>query len=209
MLNSEGLGPNEPRLPVSPPPQLMSSPLSSSTTRESCWPRATRVAGWSSSSGSQRCVGRRAGPGGGGGPGVGAGPGAGGRGCLSRCPHGPPGWSLGSLPASRQDRGAGWKGCAGAGLDRAALGQEGPWSAQQILLVAHCVLDPETRVQQSQAALAQYGHFPSWAEGGCGLALGRGWWFCLSQAPESQPPGWSSRIGVRQAAWNTRLGRCF
>lgn len=51
------LGPNEPHPPVSVPPQPISSLPSSSTTRGSCWPPATRVAGSSSSSGNRRCGG--------------------------------------------------------------------------------------------------------------------------------------------------------
>ena len=42
---------------LSPLRQPISSLLSSSTTQESCWPQATRVAGSSSSSGNPRCDG--------------------------------------------------------------------------------------------------------------------------------------------------------
>lgn len=52
-LHSAGLLMNHVFLSLSPQP--ISSLPSSSTTPESCWPQATRVAGSSSSSGNQRC----------------------------------------------------------------------------------------------------------------------------------------------------------
>lgn len=54
-LHRTGVLMSHPFLSLSP--QLISSLLWSSTTPESCWPQATGAAGWSSSSGNQRCGG--------------------------------------------------------------------------------------------------------------------------------------------------------
>lgn len=117
---------DEPHLPVSPSPQPTSSLPSSSTTPESCWPQATRVAGSSSSSGNQRC-GRVRGGG-----------------------LYPPRWSLRrKSPAFTQHPGLG--GRKVLGWDPAGLGWGSAGSAQQMLVGCSLCPGPQRSGQDSQS----------------------------------------------------------